>query len=173
LLPHDDRLSLAGRLTILARNRGEAPMTLTIQVLRSIRSLVLGVLAAGAVLAFVPEPALADPNPREVARELDRIAYDADRLRGVRSGSRQANEADRLLHRLNRLERANNDYSGQLARRNDPRIDSLQHELRAMERSARNRDGRRYDRGNDRSHYWRDPYYYEDSVRQGNKGSER
>jgi MFS family permease len=45
--------------------------------------------------------------------------------------------------------------------------------LRAMERSARNRDGQRYDRGNDRSHYWRDPYYYEDSVRQGNKGSER
>lgn len=152
-------------------------MTLTIQFLRNIRSTALGVLAAGAVLAFMPAPALADPNPREVARELDQIAYDADRLRGIRSGARQANEADRLLDRLNWLERSNSEYSGQLSRRNDRRIDSLQRDLRVLERSARSRDGRRYDRRYDRRHdrtrYWNDPYYYDNGVREGKKGSER
>jgi len=142
------------------------------QFFREFRSVTLGLVAAAAVFGFSPGPAMADPHPREISRELDRIAYEADRARNIGNRNRRADTVDRLQDRLHSLERINKRWDGQMARSNDRRIDRLQRELR----SAGASNDRRRDR---QDGYWRlgrdGRYYYEydGGARVEKKGSER
>jgi hypothetical protein len=88
------------------------------------------------------------PNPREISRRIDRIAYQVEDIRDIRGPRRKLTKIDRLQARLARLEAITEHQRGRRARRNDHRIDRLQHRLRRIEhRIERRVEARRYDNG--------------------------
>ena len=121
------------------------------------RNLVLGVLAVGATTLMLPGSAEARPGPQKVAHALERIAYDASRIRDIRGLRRQDAAIDRLQARLHRLDRITDHQRGRRARRNDATIDRLQHRLNRMERRIEARmERRRGHRRDDRRAAYRD-----------------
>jgi hypothetical protein len=134
----------------------EVKMTIMAGTRNFLRSAFVGVLAIGAATLMLPGAAEAGPSPHRVSERLDRIAYEVDRVRDIRSLHRKDRKIDRLQSRLHKLDRISDRQRGRRARRNDARIDRLQHRLRRMERRVEARlDRRRDDRRYDRRHDWR------------------
>lgn len=137
-------------------------MTMMNRVTRMARGAVIGGLAIGAAMLLLPGTAGAAPGPHQIAphqiaQRLDRIAYKADRIPGIRGLYRRDAAIDRLQSRLHRLERITEHQRGRRARRNGHIIDRLQHRLRRMERRIEakidRREARRDHRGGYRSGY--------------------
>jgi len=140
---------------------------------RLARSLAIGTLAFGVSAAALPQLAAADhPGPRAIAEQIDRIAWQVDQIRDLRSPYRQDARIDRLQHRLDRLEAINDRERGRLARQNDDRIDRLQHRLARMEQRAERRIERTEDRASAYLGYGYDRYGAWDGW-QGHKGTQR
>lgn len=130
-------------------------MTMMKRGLRMARGAVLGVLAIGAAMLMLPGTAGAGSSPHKIARQIERIAYKADRIPDIRGLYRKDAAIDRLQSRLRRLERVTDHQRGRRAQRNGRIIDRLQHRLRRMERrieaKIERREARRGYRGGHRS----------------------
>jgi hypothetical protein len=117
---------------------------------RLAQTLAIAALAIGAATMALPTAAEAASGSREISKRLNRIAYQVEHIPEIRGPRRQTQAIDNLKKRLYRLNRISDDQRGRRARKNDARIDRLQHRLHRMERQAAYRIDRRDDRRDDR-----------------------